>query len=112
MIKSNDAVVGENYRRELFYDPQEQYIATNYSRSDTPATRSYTRSKEVVGFLLAHEAYPQERKKNYIEEPLKPLNNVKSKEVLKAIPKLKPPPNPCVHALLKKNLKPRKKFQT
>lgn len=56
--------MGENYKKkELFYDPLEQYVATSYLISYISSNGSYTGSKGVFNFLLAHKACPQEGKR-------------------------------------------------
>lgn len=54
-------------------------MVTSYSKIDIVATRSYTWIKEAVDFILAQEAGPPNKKKNCIEELLKPPNIIKSK---------------------------------
>lgn len=47
--------------------PSREINTISASTSNTSANGSYTGSKVVGDFFLAHEAYPLERRKNYIE---------------------------------------------
>lgn len=111
MVQSIDAIEGKNLKREFFYDPLKQYMTTSYSKIDTIAIESYTRTKKVVDFILAQEVNPPNKKKNYIEKPLKHPTIIKSKEVLKLKSELKPPSNPNGHTILKKISKPMNKLR-
>lgn len=52
-------------------------MATSYSKLDTATIGSYIMTKEVMDFILTQEADLLDRKKNYIEDLLKPPNIIK-----------------------------------
>lgn len=110
IVQSADAVLGHREKKEVFYDPLEQYMALNYLVRNASTDGKYSGAEEVVDFIFTQEADPPDKKEGNVAKPLKPPNIVKLKEVLKATSRFKPP-DFIGHATVKENAKPRVKFR-